>query len=266
MYIDFVKRRSKMKISQKEKEKTRQRIILQAAQLIGKNGYNPTSMREIARAAEISDATIYNYFKTKDMILYAYFEDLVERLVDTLKNIDDFEQFSFAEQIQTTIQSQIELMEPDRAFIKETYEQVFLHNWVAANAGGRVARQNFLSLIEDMINAAIDAEEFAEPPFKGLVIHSLWDLSVGITFYWLKDSSENSQNTIALLDKVVALLVATLESRILAKATDLIQFMIREHIFSRLNGPGGLGNWNKRIQAKRSSIFGKENPNVKTKS
>jgi TetR/AcrR family transcriptional regulator, cholesterol catabolism regulator len=55
---------------------SRKREILAAAvQLFFEKGFTETSMREISAAAGTGKSTLYDYFKTKEDILVAYFED-----------------------------------------------------------------------------------------------------------------------------------------------------------------------------------------------
>ncbi|MDF9800488.1 AcrR family transcriptional regulator [Catalinimonas alkaloidigena] len=48
---------------------TRDHIIATALDLFSKNGYENTSIRQIARVADISLGLMYNYFKSKDALL-----------------------------------------------------------------------------------------------------------------------------------------------------------------------------------------------------
>ena len=59
---------------------TRARIIEAAERLFQKKSYQDVGVREIARAAGCSHTAIYQYFKTKDAILYAVAEEPLERL------------------------------------------------------------------------------------------------------------------------------------------------------------------------------------------
>lgn len=62
---------------------TRARIIEAAEALFQKKSYQDVGVREIARAAGCSHTAIYQYFKTKDSILYAVAEEPLERLYVT---------------------------------------------------------------------------------------------------------------------------------------------------------------------------------------
>ena len=51
--------------------KTKDRIVAVATELFGKQGYKGTSMRDVARAADVTLPTIYHYFSSKEG-LYQY--------------------------------------------------------------------------------------------------------------------------------------------------------------------------------------------------
>ena len=52
-------------LRKKQREKREQAIIEAAKQLVGEKGYRETSIEEIAAAAEVGPATVYNYFDSK---------------------------------------------------------------------------------------------------------------------------------------------------------------------------------------------------------
>jgi AcrR family transcriptional regulator len=60
------------------REQTRQQIQEAAFTLFAKNGYSNTSIRAIAKAADISKGLIYHYFDSKEAILEAIFHYWVE--------------------------------------------------------------------------------------------------------------------------------------------------------------------------------------------
>ncbi|MCT7354047.1 TetR/AcrR family transcriptional regulator [Streptomyces sp. 15-116A] len=70
---------------QRRRGDTRQRIQDVALELFAEQGYEKTSLREIAERLEVTKAALYYHFKTKEEILVSIFEDLnrpVEELVE----------------------------------------------------------------------------------------------------------------------------------------------------------------------------------------
>ncbi|MFC8532352.1 TetR/AcrR family transcriptional regulator [Streptomyces sp. NPDC057249] len=69
---------------QPRRSNTRQRIQDVALELFAEQGYEKTSLREIAEKLDVTKAALYYHFKTKEDILVSIFEDLnrpVEELI-----------------------------------------------------------------------------------------------------------------------------------------------------------------------------------------
>jgi len=72
---------------QKRHEKSQQSILDVAAQLIVEHGYENLSLRELARQADYSPATLYEYFKNKEDILFALSEQIGAQLLDLMNQV-----------------------------------------------------------------------------------------------------------------------------------------------------------------------------------
>ncbi|MFC8127764.1 TetR/AcrR family transcriptional regulator [Streptomyces sp. NPDC057302] len=74
---------------QQRRGDTRQRIQDVALELFAEQGYEKTSLREIAERLEVTKAALYYHFKTKEDILTSIFEDLtkpIDELVEWSKD------------------------------------------------------------------------------------------------------------------------------------------------------------------------------------
>ncbi|MFC8240129.1 TetR/AcrR family transcriptional regulator [Streptomyces chartreusis] len=70
---------------QRRRGNTRQRIQDVALGLFAEQGYEKTSLREIAERLDVTKAALYYHFKTKEEIIVSLFEDLtkpIEELID----------------------------------------------------------------------------------------------------------------------------------------------------------------------------------------
>ena len=63
-----------MSLRERKKIATKMKIIEKAVELFKKNGYDQTSMEEIAESCMLSKGTIYNYFAEKRQLVAEYFE------------------------------------------------------------------------------------------------------------------------------------------------------------------------------------------------
>jgi len=62
-------------LTREEQMRRRREIFNAAARLFAEQGFNETSMREIAGAAGVGKSTLYDYFPTKDDVLLFIFEE-----------------------------------------------------------------------------------------------------------------------------------------------------------------------------------------------
>ncbi|MEV7796492.1 helix-turn-helix domain-containing protein [Streptomyces sp. NPDC087512] len=69
---------------QRRRGNTRQRIQDVALELFAEQGYEKTSLREIAERLDVTKAALYYHFKTKEEILVSIFEDLSRPIEDLI--------------------------------------------------------------------------------------------------------------------------------------------------------------------------------------
>jgi AcrR family transcriptional regulator len=70
---------------QQRRGNTRQRIQDVALELFAEQGYEKTSLREIAEHLGVTKAALYYHFKTKEEILVSLFEDLTKPIKDLIE-------------------------------------------------------------------------------------------------------------------------------------------------------------------------------------
>ena len=69
-------------LRERKKQKTREAIQREAMRLIGKQGYDQTTIEQIAAAVEISPSTFFNYFPSKeDLVLYDAYDPVIMGLL-----------------------------------------------------------------------------------------------------------------------------------------------------------------------------------------
>ncbi len=215
-----------MKVSKKEKQRTRQRILQAAVDVMIEKGFKAASMREIARRAGVGDATIYNYFPSKEKLLYGYCEEKQDEVAVTLKQIPDFHEYTLREQLQQLAETELALWLPDREFLAEVFELTF-YSPAASLVNLAETRRRFNLMVNDMIEAAIEAGEIPEQPYQALLAPLFWDYFTGILAYWLKDDSEGFANTTQVVDRSVEMIALVLQTGMIGKALDLFSFLLR---------------------------------------
>ncbi len=74
-------------LTEAEQDRRRHEIFQASVKLFLKNGFQETSMQEVAKAAGIGKSTLYDYFKTKEDILVWGMEDEFLDLSDAARDI-----------------------------------------------------------------------------------------------------------------------------------------------------------------------------------
>ena len=69
-----------------KKEQTRQLIADTAWRLFADRGFDNVTVAEIAREAQVAEATVFNYFPSKEDLFYSRFEAFSARLADAVRD------------------------------------------------------------------------------------------------------------------------------------------------------------------------------------
>ncbi|MEU9481881.1 helix-turn-helix domain-containing protein [Streptomyces sp. NPDC048191] len=78
-------------LRERKRERTRQALIDAAAELFERNGYDETTVAEIAAAAEIGTRTFFGYFASKEDILFPDSDTRARTTIEAIANRDPAE-------------------------------------------------------------------------------------------------------------------------------------------------------------------------------
>ena len=68
-----------------KKARTRKLIADSAARLFAERGYENVTVAEVARAAEVAEQTVYNYFATKELLVMDREDQVTQRLCELIR-------------------------------------------------------------------------------------------------------------------------------------------------------------------------------------
>ncbi|MCW8376597.1 TetR family transcriptional regulator [Streptomyces justiciae] len=74
-----------MSLRELKKQQTRERIGDTAWRLFAERGFDRVTVVEVARAAQVSEATVFNYFPAKEDLFFSRFEAFGEHLVEAVR-------------------------------------------------------------------------------------------------------------------------------------------------------------------------------------
>lgn len=73
------------KVAVKKSDVTRQRVLRVTSELFGRNGYQATSMRDIAAAVGMKSGSLYYYYESKEALLAAILNDSIDAHISTVR-------------------------------------------------------------------------------------------------------------------------------------------------------------------------------------
>jgi len=74
------------RLRERKKQRTREQIAGAAARLFAAHGYERVTVSDVARAADVSEQTVYNYFPAKQHLVLDQDEALRDRLVQLIRD------------------------------------------------------------------------------------------------------------------------------------------------------------------------------------
>src|SRR5919109_224845 len=72
-------------LRERKKRQTREAIAETARRLFSERGFEGVTVAEIARAADVAEKTVFNYFPTKEDLVYWRLESFEDELLDTIR-------------------------------------------------------------------------------------------------------------------------------------------------------------------------------------
>jgi AcrR family transcriptional regulator len=72
-------------LRERKKQQTRELIAETARRLFGERGFERVTVAEIARAADVAEKTVFNYFPTKEDLVYWRLETFEEELLSAIR-------------------------------------------------------------------------------------------------------------------------------------------------------------------------------------
>ncbi len=177
---------------------TRQHILDTAIGLFGANGYEKTTMREIAQASECSTGLAYRYFASKQDIVLAHYEQLS---LASVAQIDSLPPATMAKLYHAVMTAKIEQITPYRDSLGALFSSAMNPSSGVAVLGVNTAnlRDRTISALTDMVARATDKPKAVPPEQLATLLYSGQLL---IILFWLYDRTPNARATQQLLDLV----------------------------------------------------------------
>jgi AcrR family transcriptional regulator len=184
-------------------EATRQQILKTALALFRSQGFDSTTMRDIAAAAGMSLGAAYYYFETKEAIVAAYYEYV--QAEHAARAREQFQkQSKLRPRLAAAIHTKLDILQDDRQLMGALFryggDPDHPLSWFGP--GTRPERDLSMAIFADAI-----ANERLPNDVRDVAPVLLWTLHMGIVLYFLYDKSPNQKRTRRLVEAAVNLVI-----------------------------------------------------------
>src|SRR5215510_10791405 len=182
------------------KQKIRDNIVKAALSLFQRRGFDATTTKAIARKAGIAEGTVFNYFKSKDEIALYFFEEEVDQAMTSVRDNPRLRKAPLEEKLFALVHSQLDLLAPYERFIGTALIHALKPHSPFGPFSHRAMelRHRYLRFVQELIEESIPKKK---NPLGFLAPEVFWIYYLGVLFYWLYDTSEGKQQTLAFLDR-----------------------------------------------------------------
>jgi AcrR family transcriptional regulator len=191
-------------LTEEEQARRRKEIFDATVHLFIEKGFTETSMREIARAADVGKSTLYDYYQSKDDILISYFSDELDILTKNAQEIIQQED-TVTEKLKKIILMHMRyLVKNKHTFLKLSVEIQRLS--LESQDRIQVKRHAYQDLVRALIEEGIRVKEFRSVNAL-LAARSIFNL-LGTAVFTSRPTGSPEE----MLDEVLAIFFAGIQA------------------------------------------------------
>jgi AcrR family transcriptional regulator len=183
----------------RKSEKTREKILDVALARFRKEGFEGTTMRDVAKDAGVALGAAYYYFPSKDALVMAYYERIQDEHLEKARAA--FAQVkSFRDRLRAAMHTKLDLVARDRKLLGAVFRTVGDPENPLSTFGPATApiRKASIAVFEEAVGA-----EPLPPDMRKLAPVALWALHLGVLLYFIHDRSRGQVRTRKLVDGLV---------------------------------------------------------------
>lgn len=182
-------------------EQTRRLIVETAIRLFGENGYEKTTMRAIASAAELSVGNAYYYFSSKEALVQEFYLELQREHSAAVESILTAGG-AFGDQLLGVLESGMRVWGPHHQFAGKFIGLAAVPGSPVSPFSPESEESRKISL--DIFQRLVDGTTTKmDPALRAELPELLWLLQLGVVVYWVHDESPDQTKTHKIIQRGV---------------------------------------------------------------
>ncbi len=190
-------------------EETRERILDSALRLFRERGFDETTMRDIAAAAEVATGAAYYYFRSKEDLVMAFYmrtaeeaREIVPKLLDRSRNL--------RKRLHALMDLKFRQFEDDRRLLRALVRIGIDPSHSLSPFGKETAPMRHES-IESFRLAVEGSDARISRDLQKDLPYLLWLYQMGLILFWIFDESPGQIRTHKLVDGTLDIMVRLIQ-------------------------------------------------------
>ena len=190
-------------------EETRERILDAALKLFRQNGFDETTMRDIAAEAGVATGAAYYYFRSKEELVMAFYvrtnDEARELIPAQIARSRDLRK-----RVRAIIDTKLQQFEEHRRLMVALVRIGIDPKHPLSPFGDETKAMRDESI--EFFRLALDGSTPAAPKdLAGDLPRLLWLYQMGVILFWMFDESQSQRRTRALLDGTIDLVIRLIQ-------------------------------------------------------
>jgi AcrR family transcriptional regulator len=190
-------------------EETRSRILLAALRLFRERGFDETTMRDIAGAAQVAIGAAYYYFDSKEALVMAFYGEASQTMHEQIEAALG-RKIDLKARLRAVIDVKFEYFGPNRKFLGALLRHAAdpEHPLSPFSVQTREIRERDMQ----HFSSALEGSNLNVPDdLKPHLPHLLWLYQMSLILFWIYDRSPLQARTEKLVDKSIGIVAGILK-------------------------------------------------------
>ncbi len=199
-------------------------LALQAVSTYMDQGCSFT-IASISESAGINETDFFDYFPHKTAALHYFYTSIPDRYRDMVAEIEGYDNLTAGEKLANYIYTVFDILQEQRDFVEETFDPFVFKSY---------ATSGFEYQSRELISGFLENDPQI-PPFTQMALTLPVDRFLAyemlhVIKFWLGDTSEGSERSSELVEKLTAFIDEVLHTAVADRGFDLAKFMISNRI------------------------------------
>jgi AcrR family transcriptional regulator len=197
----------RQQIARGNSKQTRAAILSHAIGRFREKGFDATTMRDVADAADLAVGAAYYYFSSKEAIVQAYYDDVQAEHARRVQTALTEGKHNLEERLRIAFHTKFDILSHDRKLLGALFRYSADPDHPLSVFGPTSGPIRDASM--NVFKAAISDEKLPDD-IRAVLPVALWAAHMGILLYFIYDQSPDQVRTRKLIDGVTRLIVRVL--------------------------------------------------------